>query len=349
MAVLIVVWDLIVTEVLRVLFVKVASVKDVATGNLLGVEVGGELVLLANVDGKHYAIGGRCTHMGCKLSDGTLKENGVVECPCHGSNFDLKTGDVIKGPAAKPEPSFQVKVEGDNLLIGFQSGASNVNPEIDLYVGIHKGQRYRFLSIATQAGILDYTKPKTFDALYDELFSFREHLRVHAHVEEKFIHPVLFQRVPSGARQLEEDHRLIRQEFDNLIANFDSLRAKPVDFEKRAELALEFYRAWNRFAAFYFVHINREEEQVMPTLWKLCTATELAEIHQMMIINQTHEQLVEDFKMMLPNANLKEQVEILGSVRVTLSPEKYQGFLKLAKQLLSPKNWENLKTELGLT
>jgi hypothetical protein len=114
------------------------------------------------------------------------------------------------------------------------------------------------------------------------------------------------------------------------------------------ELALEFYRAWNRFVAFYFMHINREEEQVMPALWKLCTVEELAEIHKLMIINQTHEQLVEDFKMMLPNANLKEQVEILGSVRAMLSSEEYQGFLKLAEQLLGPKSWANLKTELEL-
>jgi nitrite reductase/ring-hydroxylating ferredoxin subunit len=331
------------------LFVKVASVKDVALGKMLGAEVGGKLVLVASVNGKHYAIGGTCTHMGCRLSDGTLKENGVVEFPCHGSNFDLKTGNVVKGQAEKPEPAFQVKVEGDDLLIDIPSEAGNVNSEIDLYLGIHKGQRHRFFSIATQAGILDYTNPKTVDALYEELYSFREHLRVHAHVEEKFIHPVLSQRVPGGARQLEEDHHLIRQEFDDLIANFDGLRAKPIDFEKRAELALEFYRAWNRFAAFYFMHVNREEEQVMPTLWKLCTVKELAEIHKLMIINQTHEQLVEDFKIMLPNANFKEQVEILGSVRATLPPEEYQGFLNLAEQLLGPKNWANLKTELGLT
>jgi hypothetical protein len=87
----------------------------------------------------------------------------------------------------------------------------------------------------------------------------------------------------------------------------------------------------------------------MPTLWKLCTVEELAEIPKLMIINQTHEELVEDFKMMLPNANLKEQVEILGSVRAALSPEEYQGFLKLAEPLLRPKNWADLKTKLGLT
>lgn len=174
-------------------------------------------------------------------------------------------------------------------------------------------------------------------------------MRLHAHLEEKFIHTVLTQRVPGGAKQLEEDHRVIRQEFDNLITHFDSIRTKPVDFEKRGELALEFYRAWSRFIAFYFTHINREEEQIMPVLWKLCTVEELAETHKLMITNQKQEELVEDFEMILPNANLQERVEILGTLRVLTSPEAYQKFLKLAERLLEPNDWATLKTELGVT
>jgi len=225
-----------------------------------------------------------------------------------------------------------------------------MSSQIDLYVDVHKGQRRRFFNIATQAGILDYTDTKAIDTLYDELYSFREHMRLHAHLEEKFIHTVLSQRVLGGARKLEEDHRVMRQEFDDLITHFDGIRAKPADFEKRGELALEFYRAWNRFIAFYFMHINREEEQIMPVLWKLCTVEELAETHRLMITNQTQEELVEDFEMILPNANLQERVEILGTVQVvTMPPEAYQEFLKLAERILEPNDWTTLKTKLGLT
>jgi hypothetical protein len=174
-------------------------------------------------------------------------------------------------------------------------------------------------------------------------------MRLHASLEEKFIHTVLSQRVPGGARQLEEDHRVMRQEFDDLIAHFDGIRAKPVDFEKRGELALEFYRAWSRFMAFYFMHIDREEEQIMPVLWKLCTVEELAETHKLMITSQKREELVEDFEMILPNANLQERVEILGTVQVTMPPEAYQEFLKLAERILEPNDWTTLKTKLGLT
>jgi len=98
-------------------FVKVASTKDLTQGKMIGAEAGGKQVLIVNIDGKYYAIGDVCTHRGCKLSGGTIKEGGIVQCPCHGSNFDVKTGNVVKGPAKTPEPAFEVKVEKDQVLV----------------------------------------------------------------------------------------------------------------------------------------------------------------------------------------------------------------------------------------
>jgi len=97
-------------------FVRATSTKQLGEGKMVGVEVGGNPILVVNLKGKYYAIGNICTHMGCMLSDGALKgEN--VQCPCHGSVFDVKTGEVIKAPANKPVLAFQVKVEGDQILV----------------------------------------------------------------------------------------------------------------------------------------------------------------------------------------------------------------------------------------
>jgi nitrite reductase/ring-hydroxylating ferredoxin subunit len=102
--------------ILRMGFVIAASTKDLELGNMMGVEVGDKEVFLANVGGTYYAIGNRCTHMACMLSDGTLRGENVT-CSCHGSIFEVKTGNVVKGPARKPEPVFRVKVEGDQILV----------------------------------------------------------------------------------------------------------------------------------------------------------------------------------------------------------------------------------------
>ncbi|MFB3890378.1 MAG: Rieske (2Fe-2S) protein [Candidatus Bathyarchaeia archaeon] len=95
---------------------KVASVGELKPGEMKAVDAGGKTVLLANVEGAFYAIGNKCTHMGCSLSRGRLKGSNV-ECPCHGSTFDVKTGNVVRGPAAKPEPHYEVNVENDQVMI----------------------------------------------------------------------------------------------------------------------------------------------------------------------------------------------------------------------------------------
>ncbi len=90
--------------------------KDLESGKMVGVDVGGKEVLLVNLGGNYFAIGNRCTHMNCMLSDGKL-DGDKVHCACHGSIFDAKTGNVVKGPARNPEPSFKVRIEGDQVLV----------------------------------------------------------------------------------------------------------------------------------------------------------------------------------------------------------------------------------------
>jgi len=97
-------------------FFRVSSTKDLAPGKMKGVEAGGKPILAVNSGGRYYALGNVCTHKGCTLSDGAL-DGETVRCPCHGSVFNIKTGGVVRGPAMKPEPTFQVKVEGDQVMV----------------------------------------------------------------------------------------------------------------------------------------------------------------------------------------------------------------------------------------
>jgi len=97
-------------------FVNVATKLDVPTDKMKSVEVNGKSILLANVGDEYYAIGDKCTHRSCKLSKGKLIGE-IVKCPCHGSRFNVKTGEVIGGPATKPEPRYEVKIEEDQIKI----------------------------------------------------------------------------------------------------------------------------------------------------------------------------------------------------------------------------------------
>lgn len=92
----------------------VADVEDVPPGELISVEVDGEKVLVANVDGTFYALGDVCTHQHCLLSDGWLEGTDVV-CPCHSSKFDLESGEPDRPPATEPEPTYDVVVEDGTI------------------------------------------------------------------------------------------------------------------------------------------------------------------------------------------------------------------------------------------
>lgn len=98
-------------------FVRVADIKDIQPSTMKAVEVAGEKICVANVEGKYYAIGNVCTHVGGPLAEGTL-EGYEIECPWHGSKFDVKSGEPTRPPAKRPEPTYEIKVEGNNLLIG---------------------------------------------------------------------------------------------------------------------------------------------------------------------------------------------------------------------------------------
>jgi ferredoxin-NADP reductase/nitrite reductase/ring-hydroxylating ferredoxin subunit len=97
-------------------FVKVADIKDIQRSQMKAVEVDGESICIVNIEGKYFAIGSVCTHEGGPLADGTL-EGYEVECPWHGSKFDVRTGEVTNPPADTPEPVYEVKVEGNNILV----------------------------------------------------------------------------------------------------------------------------------------------------------------------------------------------------------------------------------------
>src|SRR5919199_1580263 len=111
-------------------FVKVADTKDIQPSQMKELDVNGENICVVNVEGKYYAIGSICTHEGGPLADGTL-EGYEVECPWHNSKFDIRTGEVRSPPASEPEPTYEIKVDGNSILIKTQ-GKGKSPPQIEL-------------------------------------------------------------------------------------------------------------------------------------------------------------------------------------------------------------------------
>jgi nitrite reductase/ring-hydroxylating ferredoxin subunit len=95
----------------------VAATADVAEGEMVGGTVDGDEVLVANLGGEYRAIGATCTHAGCNLADDGMLEDDTVMCGCHGSIFDLRSGEAVGPPAEDPEPVYRVRVEGGEVQV----------------------------------------------------------------------------------------------------------------------------------------------------------------------------------------------------------------------------------------
>jgi len=97
-------------------FVKVAESSDIGPSTMKAVDVGREKICIINIDGNFYATGNVCTHMGGPLNEGKL-EGFEVECPWHGSKFDVRTGEPTKPPARLAVSSYEVKVQDNSILV----------------------------------------------------------------------------------------------------------------------------------------------------------------------------------------------------------------------------------------
>src|SRR4051812_7188160 len=96
---------------------KVAALDDIEPGQLKRVDPGGVPVCLARLlSGELHAISDICTHEEIELSDGDL-DGCEVECPAHGSRFDVLTGAVSGVPAREAIGVYPVRVEGDQVFV----------------------------------------------------------------------------------------------------------------------------------------------------------------------------------------------------------------------------------------
>jgi nitrite reductase/ring-hydroxylating ferredoxin subunit len=94
----------------------VARTTDLGPGEVMYVEVGNDPVALINLDGEFYAVNDMCTHEEASLSDGEVVGD-EIECPLHGGAFEIRTGLPANFPVVVPVETYDVRTEGDKVLV----------------------------------------------------------------------------------------------------------------------------------------------------------------------------------------------------------------------------------------
>ena len=99
-----------------------AAAAPAALASTSDVPVGGgkiladkKIVLTQPKSGEFHGFSAVCTHAGCTVGS---VSGGTINCPCHGSKFNITTGAVVNGPAASPLPAVSIKVQGASIVQG---------------------------------------------------------------------------------------------------------------------------------------------------------------------------------------------------------------------------------------
>jgi apoptosis-inducing factor 3 len=96
--------------------VTIATAGELENGEMKQVSASGTDILLARVRGKYHALGALCPHYGAPLAEGVLSGERII-CPWHHACFNVASGDVEEPPALDSLPCYEVRVEGENIIV----------------------------------------------------------------------------------------------------------------------------------------------------------------------------------------------------------------------------------------
>ena len=100
-------------------FEPLASLGELSEGTVLQrIRSTGDAICLVRHDGQISALSDICTHQHFSMSQGDLLSDGTLQCAWHGARYDCSTGQVKQVPATSPLPVFQVRLEGERVLVG---------------------------------------------------------------------------------------------------------------------------------------------------------------------------------------------------------------------------------------
>jgi len=97
-------------------FKRVASTGEIPLDEMRDFEVGPYRIVIAHTEDGFFAVADECSHDAAPISDGEIDGCDVV-CMRHGARFDLKTGAVKAPPAIVPIDTYELKVDGDDILV----------------------------------------------------------------------------------------------------------------------------------------------------------------------------------------------------------------------------------------
>ncbi len=146
-------------------------------------------------------------------------------------------------------------------------------PKMDLFAHPHQEQRQALCELSKGFSLQEKLEIEELESLVDKLQNTIDVIKDHSHSENMLISPLLNAKGLQTENWLKSEHENIERQLDEIEALISKIRT--LDADKQLNFSAKIYSAVNRLIGHYFLHMNQEEQQIMPLLWHHCTAEEI--------------------------------------------------------------------------
>ena len=219
--------------------------------------------------------------------------------------------------------------------------------KIDLLTHPHKEQRQWMYSLSIEAITLDFSdavQAKKYETAFKALI---DDLKDHAENEEMFILPLIVKRFPKEANIFHHDHLEIKVKLQLLLDAIEKINQ--ADSQDKTDLALNFYRGFNKFIGEYLLHLDDEEQKILPILEEHFSAEELLGV---MIAYKTfreghHPEKVKEYiKSMAGSLNISALQDLFVSLKRHAPDAIFKNACDLSKAVIDPGLWVQVERQV---
>ena len=226
---------------------------------------------------------------------------------------------------------------------------ANQMPREDLFTPIHKGIRSMIYELGTKLQRTDFTNISATEAIISQLkYNLKSAnsacivcmLHQHGEHEEQSVFP---QIAPYDSKLVDT---LIQEHVEITRISDEILQLK--DNALRIEMGTRLNRMANSLLAFYLIHLNNEEDTILPLTWKYLTDDLIRAIRTKIQMSLPPEKYAEWMRWIIPSLNINELVGIFSGMKMAAPPQLLEKMMYLAEENLDHGTWNSVKVRVNL-
>lgn len=217
----------------------------------------------------------------------------------------------------------------------------HMEQKIDLFTPIHKAIRALLYDMGTQLQAADFGSGQESSETLNRMEHILELLEEHARHEDQFIFPEIEKVAPGSTIESEDEHRQYAQKVERLHLQMAKIRHLTAP-AKRIAASEVLNRIYTDFMGFYLMHMNHEEETVLPASQQKLSNEQLAAIRVKVQLDTAPDRYTEWLHWMLPSLNIHELVPLYQQVKSSAPAPVFGKFRDIGRKTIASGRWDQL-------